>query len=207
MGEDEAAAAAAIIGLYDRHARAWAADRGTALVERAWLERFLARVAPGAALLDLGCGTGEPIGRFLADRGHPVTGVDAAPAMLAIRAERLPGQEAVLADMRFLALGRRFGGILAWDSFFHLDHASQAGMFAVFAAHAAPGAALLFTSGPAHGVAIGRYRGEALFHASLDPGAYRACLAAHGFAVVAHQAEDPSCGGRTVWLAARRSGG
>lgn len=198
---EEAAAAAAIPGLYERHAHAWATDRGDRLMEGAWLDRFLAPLPPGAPLLDLGCGPGVPIGRYLVERGHPVTGVDASPAMLALRAANLPGQEAVLADMRGLALGRRFAGILAWDSFFHLDHAAQRAMFPVFAAHAAPEAMLMFTSGPAHGVAIGHFRDEALFHASLDPAEYRALLAGQGFAEVAHQAEDPACGRRTVWLA------
>jgi hypothetical protein len=103
--------------------------------------------------------------------------------------------------MRDLDLGRRFAGLLAWDSLFHLRQADQRRMFDVFRRHAAPGAALMFTSGPAHGVAMGTYRGEPLYHASLDPAEYRSLLAAAGFAVVAHVAEDPGCGGRTIWLA------
>ena len=75
-------------------------------------------------------------------------------------------------------------------------------MFPVFRAHAAPGAALMFTSGPRVGEAIGACGGEALFHGSLDGAEYRALLAAEGFAVVAQRNEDPGCGGRTVWLAA-----
>ncbi len=74
---------------------------------------------------------------------------------------------------------------MAWDSFFHLGFDDQRRMFAVFRAHAAPGAPLLFTSGPRHGEAIGRFRGEPLYHASLAPDEYRALLAANGFAVVA----------------------
>jgi hypothetical protein len=35
-------------------------------------------------------------------------------------------------------------------------------MFPVFRIHAAPGAALLFSSGPRHGEAIGSYGGEPL---------------------------------------------
>jgi hypothetical protein len=76
-------------------------------------------------------------------------------------------------------------------------------MLARLAAHAAPGAALMFNSGPADGIAIGAFEGEPLFHASLDPGAYRALLASHGFSVIAHRADDADCGGRTVWLFGR----
>jgi hypothetical protein len=91
--------------------------------------------------------------------------------------------------------------LLAWDSFFHLCPDDQRRMFAVFRAHAAPFAPLMFTSGTSHGERIGAYAGQALYHASLDPAEYRALLGGHGFEVVAHQVEDPACGRRTIWLA------
>jgi len=190
-----------IIGLYRRHARAWAEDRGIEPAEGPWLDRFLALLPAGAPVLDVGCGSGEPIARRLIESGHPVTGVDSSPEMIAMCEERCPLGDWRVADMRTLRLGRSFAGLLAWDSFFHLRQEDQRRMFSVFCAHAAPGAALMFTAGPAHGVATGTYRGEPLFHASLDRAEYRALLAAHGFEVAAHAAEDPTCGGRTVWLA------
>src|SRR5690606_221806 len=110
---------------------------------------------------------------------------------------RLPAQEALVADMRRLDLGRQFDGLLAWDSFFHLDHDAQRAMFPVFRAHARPGAALMFTSGPEHGEAIGQLEGEPLYHASLAAAEYRQLLADNGFEVAAHKAKDPECGGRT----------
>lgn len=192
-----------IIGLYERHAAAFDAQRGRDLRERAWLERFTALIPAGGAVLDLGCGMGEPIAAHLVAAGFRVTGVDSAPSLLALARARIPAEAWVLADMRGLGLGRRFDGILAWDSFFHLRQADQRAMFAVFARHAAPGAALMFTSGSAEGVALGCFEGEVLHHASLSPAEYRSLLAAHGFAVVGHRAEDPDCGGRTVWLARR----
>ena len=191
----------AIIDLYERHAAAFDADRSRALFERGWLERFRAAVAPAAAVLDLGCGMGEPIARYLIENGHPVTGVDSAQSMISMGEARFPNETWIVADMRRLDLGARFGGILAWDSFFHLTAQDQRAMFAVFASHAAPGAALMFTSGPARGEAIGNYQGEPLYHASLDAEEYGALLAAHGFEVLGHVAEDATCGGRTVWLA------
>lgn len=190
-----------IIGLYRRHASAWAADRGNQQVEKTWLDRFLALQPPGAAILDIGCGSAEPIGRYLIEKGHAVTGVDSSPELIQICAAHFPDQDWRVADMRTLSLGRRFAGILAWDSFFHLRPDDQRRMFPIFRAHAAPRAALMFTSGPAQGEAIGSYRGEPLYHASLDEAEYRALLGGHGFAVVSHVVEDPSCGGHTIWLA------
>ncbi len=173
-------------------------------MEAGWLDRFLGLLPlPRPAVLDLGCGPGEPMARYLAERGCDLTGVDSAPEMIAACEARLPGHSWRVGDMRALSLGHRFDGILAWDSFFHLLHDDQRRMFPTFREHAAPGAALMFTSGPGHGVAIGAYRGEPLYHASLDPAEYRALLRANGFGVVEHVAEDPDCGGHTVWLAQR----
>jgi SAM-dependent methyltransferase len=193
-----------VAGLYQRHARAWARDRGDRLRDGGWLDRFLALIPPAAAVLDIGCGSGKPIARHLIDRGYAVTGIDSSPEMIAMCREHAPGGDWQVADMRTLAVGRRFDGVLAWDSFFHLDCDAQRRMFAIFRDHAVQRAALMFTSGPAHGIALGEYAGETLFHASLAPDEYRALLAANGFQVVAHAAEDPACGGHTVWLAQRR---
>jgi hypothetical protein len=106
--------------------------------------------------------------------------------------------------MRELSLDRTFGGVLAWDSFFHLKAEDQRRMFSIFRHHAAPQAVLMFTSGPAAGEAIGTYRGERLYHASLDSAEYRSLLHEQSFEVVAQVAEDPDCGGHTIWLALSR---
>ena len=190
-----------IIDLYERHAAAYDTDRGRGLFERGWLERFRAAMQPHATVLDLGCGMGEPIARYFIENGHPVTGVDSAPSLIRLCETRFPDAAWIVADMRRLDLGAQFGGILAWDSFFHLKVEDQRAMFATFRAHAAPGTALMFTSGPARGEAIGSYHGEPLYHASLDQEEYAALLGTYGFQVLDHVTEDATCGGHTVWLA------
>jgi SAM-dependent methyltransferase len=202
-----AGAADDIVALYERQARAWAGDRSrqSQFFEKAWLDRFLSFVAPGGTVLDLGCGFGKPMAAYVLGAGFKVCGVDSSPTMIAMARENFPDEEWRIADMRKLTFARGFAGILAWDSFFHLGFEDQRGMFAVFAEHAAPGAPLMFTSGPRYGEAIGTLHGEMLYHASLDPQEYRDLLAANGFAVVDQKSEDPGCGGHTVWLARRNA--
>ena len=195
--------ASQIIGLYERHAHAFDLKRGRSLFEKSWLDRFAALVPAGGHVLDLGCGMGEPIARYFIERGYRVTGIDSAPTMIALCRERFPDHVWQAADMRDLALGRTFDGVLAFDSFFHLSPDDQRAIFAVFQAHAAQGAPLMFTAGPAHGEAIGSFEGESLYHASLDPDEYRTLLDRHGFTVVHYMADDPECGGHTIWLARR----
>jgi hypothetical protein len=59
-------------------------------------------------------------------------------------------------------------------------------------------------SGPSYGEAIGNYKGEPLYHGSLDGDEYRLLLDQNGFEVVSHVVEDPHCGHHTVWLAQTR---
>lgn len=191
------------MNLYERHAYTFDRERGKNLFERDWLDRFRAAAGAEASILDIGCGSGEPIARYLIEAGHAVTGVDSSETLIALCRERFPAQSWVVADMRRLDLGRRFNGILAWDSFFHLTQEEQEAMFARFAAHVADGGALMFTSGPRAGEAVGSFQGEPLYHASLDPEDYRCLLAAHRFDVIDHVAEDATCGGHTIWLARR----
>lgn len=193
----------AVIDLYERHAHAFDRDRGRSLRERHWLDQFLAFVPTGGVVLDVGCGMGEPMAAYLIGQGRRVTGVDASPAMIAMCRQRFPAHEWLVGDMRTLALGRAFDGVLAWDSFFHLQAHDQRAMFPRFAASARPGAPLMFTSGTSAGVSMGAYCGEPLYHASLAPEEYTRLLATHGFAVREHLENDPACGAHTVWLATR----
>lgn len=193
-----------IRAVYEAVARQFDRDRSRSLMERQYLEALLSRLGGRREVLDLGCGGGEPLAKFFIDAGCRVTGVDCAAAMIAICRERWPDGEWIEADMRGLDLGRVFDAIIAWDSFFHLEPGDQRAMFPVFERHAAPGALLLFTTGPRAGVAMGETHGHELYHASLDSAEYEGLLAAGGFRVLLHRIEDPDCGGHTVWLTQKR---
>jgi SAM-dependent methyltransferase len=191
-----------IVAHYERHALSWDADRRAAgWTDKPYIERFLEHLPAGAAVLDLGCGGGDPVALHMVARGFRVTGVDSSPTLISLCQNRMPDQRWIAADMRRLALGRRFQGILAWDSFFHLSCDDQRTMFGVFAAHASAGCHLMFNAGPSKGEAIGAYRGDPLYHASLDPGEYETLLSGAGFELIAHAIDDPAHGGRTFWLA------
>ena len=64
-----------IIDVYERHAGAWVHARLQerrlhGLYERGWLDRFCELASPGRAILDMGCGAGQPIAAHLIERGH-----------------------------------------------------------------------------------------------------------------------------------------
>lgn len=190
-----------ILPAYEREAAYWARARNRALWEEPALLATVGGRAPGLSVLDLGCGSGQPIAQWYVARGDRVTGVDGAATMIAECRARVPQAKAIHADMRGLSLGRGFDVILAFNSFFHLCPDDQRAMFPVFAAHAAVGAYLLFTTGPAAGEAVGQVGDSAVYHASLDPEEYRKLLSENGFSVVWFRPEDDVLKGHSVWLA------
>ena len=102
--------------------------------------------------------------------------------------------------MRGLDLGRRFGGIVAWDSFFHLNAEDQRATVPIFARHLAPGGALLFTSGPGAARPSARSRDCR----SITPACRRPDTPparSERADARAFVAEDPDCDLHSVWLA------
>ncbi|WP_417603022.1 class I SAM-dependent methyltransferase [Primorskyibacter flagellatus] len=73
---------------------------------RGWGAR--SQVPPDGAVLDLGCGGGDPIATWLIALGYDVTGVDFAAPMLWIATRRFPDARWVLADMTMLSSGAVF---------------------------------------------------------------------------------------------------
>lgn len=196
-----------IIGLYERHASAWATLRSrSAFIEGRWLEKFRALLPKTGSVLDLGCGAGEPIARWLIEQGLSLTGVDSSPSLIGVCRDRFPSAEWIEADMRTLMLPHRFDGVIAWHSFFHLNPGDQRSMFDVFEHHIAPGGALMFTSGGDENETLGEFQGEPLYHASLAPKEYHTLLGRSRFDVVESILDDQDCGGAAVWLARRRTG-
>jgi 2-polyprenyl-3-methyl-5-hydroxy-6-metoxy-1,4-benzoquinol methylase len=81
-GSEEAATT--VIMLYERMAARYIADRARVpWDERAWLDRFLNAVPSPYRVLDLGCGSGAPIGRYLIEQGCTLTGIDSSPTLIA----------------------------------------------------------------------------------------------------------------------------
>ena len=187
--------------LYDRNAAAWDSGRLTTLFEAGWLRRFAAALPAGGRVLDLGCGAGRPIADWLIGRGFAVTGVDVAPAMLAIARRRWPDGDWREGDMRALDLPDRFDGIVGWDSFFHLSADDQRAVIPRLARHLRPGGALMLTVGPRASAATGTVAGEAVPHASFDPADYATLLRSCGLRLTGFLAEDPDCDFHSVLLA------
>lgn len=113
--------------IYDGIPPEWAGNRQRFIGEETYLKTILSKLGRSARILDLGCGAGEPIARFLIERGYALTGIDAAPAMIAICRKRFPAAEWIEHDMRTLKLSRRFDVVIRLGQLLSLTTCRSAG--------------------------------------------------------------------------------
>lgn len=180
----------------------WFDDARTkTLMEAEYLNLIVKAIPAGCSILDLGCGTGEPIAQFFIGKGFKVTGVDGSKRMIELCKSRFPNEQWIVSDMREINLNQQFDVILAWHSFFHLDPDSQRRMFKIFATHIKLGGILAFTSGEDEGEVWSDNGGQMLYHASLSTKEYEKLLSENLFQALLHKVRDPECGEATVWVA------
>lgn len=136
---------------YEQIAETYIAGRGSgkgvgigASVVREWAEKEL---APGATVLDLGCGPGDPITRIFVERGFNVYAVDASPTMVTTFTRRFPNVPIqCIAAEESSFFGRKFDAVVSWGLFFLLEEEVQRRLFRKVAAALQNGGKFLFTA-------------------------------------------------------------
>jgi len=193
---------------YDLIAEPWSRERNSLLFhERPYLDRFLELTTPGGHILDLGCGSGEPIARYLLDRGYRVTGVDSSPEMLRLARANCPAAELVPGDMVSVELPGAYHGIVAWDSIFHIPKAQHAKIFQAMYRWLEPSAPLLLSVGGSEDEFIAPMFGIDFFYSGHSPDVNLALLREAGFGIVLSEVDDPSSRGHVAVLCRRAAEG
>jgi SAM-dependent methyltransferase len=132
--------------LYDRFAPKYWVTFGLYANEthRAYLGKFLERVAPRSTLLSAACGAGRYDGMLL-EGGHHVVGIDQSAGMLARARERFPEvryEKLGLQEMDFQAA---FEGAICIDAMEHVPPEDWPGILHGFREALKPGGVLYFT--------------------------------------------------------------
>lgn len=127
------------ITYYDDPANAYA-DQTVNADMSAIYERFQKYLAPGAAVLDAGCGSGRDSLHFI-KAGYAVTAIDASQKMCAF-ASRLLQQEVQQLRFQELDYDACFDGIWACASLLHVPEWQQAEVFRRLMCALVPGGVL-----------------------------------------------------------------
>jgi len=156
---------------YDRIAAQWSAARnGFFGCEQAYLDALLRSVPPGAAVLDLGCGSGRPMAEYVVACGRRIVGIDQSQALLDIARTRLPGERWILQRMEDYEPAEAYPAAIVWDSLFHIDRREHEPILRKVVAGLEPGGRLMLTVGGSEGPAFtDTMLGETFFYDSNPP--------------------------------------
>jgi cyclopropane fatty-acyl-phospholipid synthase-like methyltransferase len=191
---------------YDFIADEWHADPRN-FGARKYVELILGGLAPGAKVLDLGCGTGEPVAAYVAARGFRVVGVDESEKMLEIARRVVPTAEFVRADMCEMSLGGGFAAAVAWNSVFHVERARHREIFRKLYGLLDPGGRLLLSAGGSgHEGFTSEMHGHTFFYSAHEPAETLRLLSEEGFVVELCEEDDPSSRGHIAVVARRQEG-
>jgi ubiquinone/menaquinone biosynthesis C-methylase UbiE len=170
--------------------------------ELEYLALLLEPLSAPATILDLGCGTGNPIATYLAARGHRVVGVDGSEAMLALARERLPGHRWIHDLIERVEFTETFSGAICWDSLFHLPRRDYQPVLTKIHRWLAPGGRVMVSSGGEHdatrnpaGFTDTMY-GHQFYYDSPTPAQMVATMEDVGFKILVAEMCDPPDGAR-----------
>ncbi len=153
---------------YNKIARQWAESRDNSFLSQLVID-FAGCVKYKGKILDIGCGTGYPIARYLSDKGFEITGIDITENLLAkAKALNLPNASFYLIDFFEFIPETKFDGVIAFDSFFHFPKEKQAEIYSRVGSWMVPEAYLLFTHGATEGETMGEMFGEEFYYSCLN---------------------------------------
>jgi SAM-dependent methyltransferase len=157
--------------LYDQIA-GWLIDQHRALTSgHTALQSAISLVKRRGKALDVGCGCGR-LTPLLLKAGFDVTGVDVSTTLLDAARENHPKSHFIEADVCRWSIDQHYDLIVAWDSTFHVPHASQRDVTAKLCDALAPGGVLVFTAGGIDGEITGEMQGRSFYYSSLADDEY-----------------------------------
>jgi SAM-dependent methyltransferase len=173
----------------------------------AWLTELRERLPAGAAVLDLGCGSGLPVARDLTAAGRHVTGVDISEVQIRRARELVPAAEFLRADVSSVGFEpESFDAVVSFFALIHLPLDEQPGLLGRIAGWLRPGGLFVATVG--HAAWTGYEDnwldgGAPMWWSHADAATYRSWIAQAGLVIEREEFVPEDDGGHALFWASR----
>lgn len=200
---------------YDYIAEQWHANfRGQTYIDSvlSYVDKILEGLPLEAKVLDLGCGTGNPIAKHIIKRGFCVIGVDQSKKLIEIAKTVVPEAELIHADMVEIQFAEKFAAVVAWDSVFHIERKYHSAIYRKLAGSLESGGRFLLSIGGSdakdsanddsnmEGFTSEMF-GHTFFYSRYAPKIARKLLEDEGFEIEVWEVDDPNSRGHIAVIA------
>ncbi|POS75633.1 methyltransferase [Diaporthe helianthi] len=171
---------------------------------------------PSPLILELGCGPGVPILRYLLDQGAQVVANDISTKQIEMARARCPEAKLIAGDMTTLTFKpESFDGAISYYTLFHLPRATLKDMLAKIHGWLKPGGVFVFNLATVDEEEIhGEMLGYGMFWSSYDVDGNQALLGEVGFELLQVEVlqagdgkleeDDPDFDAEFMWVMARK---
>ncbi len=175
-----------------------------------WLRRLLTRLGPGAAVLDIGCGSGLPADAAIAEK-HRVTGIDISRAQIDLARRNVPAGRFVKADLSTFAVEPgSFDAVVSFYTVEHVPRSTHLRVFQRIASFLKPGGYLLLSVEAAdYDDEQGMWLGVPMFLSVYRPEVTKSLVEEAGFRILETGIESQFEGDHDIpylWILARQEG-
>jgi ubiquinone/menaquinone biosynthesis C-methylase UbiE len=154
---------------YDEIAREYHARRKR-FDHRKELKEFAVLLPKNANVLDVGCGAGVPVTKFLIESGFDVTGIDFSENMLRLAETNVPKARFIKKDMTRLDFeDNSFDGLTAFYSIIHVLREKHFSLLQSFHRMLKPEGIMLICMGPDEWEGVNEYQGTEMFWSHYTP--------------------------------------
>jgi ubiquinone/menaquinone biosynthesis C-methylase UbiE len=187
---------------YDKIAREYHVSRSK-FDHRKELKELAALLPKNAKVLDVGCGAGVPVARFLVEGGFRVTGIDFSENMLGLARKNVPKAVFIKKDMNKLDFAvSSFDGVTAFYSIIHVPREKHSLLFESFHGILKAEGIMLVCMGPDEWEATGEYLGTTMFWSQYSPEKSLQLVKNAGFQTISDQILVRG-GEKHYWIMAR----
>ena len=156
-----------------------------------------------AKVLDLGCGAGIPVAKFLIEKGYDVTGVDISLGMIKLAKKNVPKAKFIKISMTEMDFKENyFDGLIAVYSIIHVPKEKQKDLFLEIKKILKPEGITLISLGNKNGESREEFLGTSMFWSHHSAGTYLKMMKNMGFEIIFDKTIE-TAGEKHYWILAR----
>lgn len=150
-----------------------------------YLNRFLQLLQPKSYILDLGCGSGDPIDKQLIKRGHLVIGLDISPVQIDLARKNCPtGSFGVMDIQKLKPKEYSVDAVVSFYTFFHISREKHLRLLQIVNSFLPIGGIFLLTMGDKDFEGFHTMYGEQMWSSHFEPQKNTKLLIQAGFEII-----------------------